>query len=153
MKKIIILVTLVLMTISAIGCGKEDNSETANTIGAKYANIFNASKGTTCDALAEELLDGDELNMNLVKVEVEPGFLNGFDDEITGFNEGVMLSPMIGSIPFVGYVFETSDPNALETLLKDKANLRWNICTEADEMVSSTKGNFVFFMMCTNENQ
>ena len=41
---------------------------------------------------------------------VEPGLLTGFGNtEITGFKEGVMFAPMIGTIPFVGYVFVLED--------------------------------------------
>jgi hypothetical protein len=85
-------------------------------------------------------------------MEVEPGLLNGFDNaEITGFEEGVLFAPMIGSIPFVGYVFtlaDDADVDAFETTLKDNANLAWNICTEADEMVVDHVGSEVFFVMC-----
>ena len=37
--------------------------------------------------------------------------------------------------------------------LKENANLKWNVCTEADEMVSAVQGNYVFFIMCSNEKQ
>lgn len=152
MKRIITAAVLMIMVMGLVSCGKKDNVSEADTVGGKYINMFNVSSGKTCDEVADELLAGSDEEMNLVMIEVEPGYLNGFDDEIKGFDEGVMFSPMIGSIPFVGYVFKTSDPASLEALLKSKANLRWNICTEADEMVSATKGDLVFFMMCTNEN-
>ena len=86
-------------------------------------------------------------------MEVSEGYLNGFDEDITGFQKGVMFSPVIGTIPFVGYVFETDDADALLSLLKEKANPAWNICTEADETVSTSKEKLVFFLMCTNENK
>ena len=35
--------------------------------------------------------------------------------------------------------------------LKANANLRWNICTTADEMVAGSVGNKVFFVMCPTE--
>ena len=83
---------------------------------------------------------------------VEPGFLTGFDNtEIKGFKEGAMFAPMIGTIPFVGYVFTLDDStNASDFIstLKSAANLRWNICTSADEMVTGSAGNKVFFVMC-----
>ena len=83
---------------------------------------------------------------------VEPGLLSGFDNaEITGFKEGVMFGPAIGSIAFVGYVFELeegTDAEAFKTTLKDNANLRWNICVAAEEMVVESEGNKVFFVMC-----
>lgn len=153
MRKLFISMVLIMMAVGFAACGKKDSVAEANTVGGKYVNMFNAASGKSCDEVVDELLAGSDADLNLVKIEVEPGYLNGFDEEITGFDEGVMFGPMIGSIPFVGYVFKTSDTATLESLLKDKANMRWNICTEADEMVSATKGDLVFFMMCTNEDQ
>ena len=82
---------------------------------------------------------------------VEPGFLTGFDNaEITGFEEGVMFAPMMGTIPFVGYVFELeegADIDAFKQTLETSANLRWNICTEAEELIVDNVENKVFFLM------
>lgn len=61
-----------------------------------------------------------------------------------------MFGPIISTIPFVGYIFtlaEDADVDAFVTLLKDNANLRWNICTEADELTVEKSGNTVFFLM------
>lgn len=80
-------------------------------------------------------------------MEVEEGYLNGFNSEISGFNKGAMFAPFIGTIPFVGYVFETDDAEALKATLESEAALNWNICTTADEMVVETEGNYVFFVM------
>ena len=82
---------------------------------------------------------------------VEEGFLNGFDNEIKGFKEGVMFGPAIGTIPFVGYIFTVADGGDVDAFVKtlgDNANLRWNICTEAEEMICEAVGNTVFFVMC-----
>jgi hypothetical protein len=84
-------------------------------------------------------------------MEVQAGPLTGFDSEISGFEEGVMFSPMIGSIPFVGYIFtiaDGDDPDVFIQTLTDSANPRWNVCTEADETVVDNIGNYVFFLMC-----
>ena len=61
-----------------------------------------------------------------------------------------MFSPMIGTIPFVGYIFEVedgTDVDAFMETLKDNANLRWNICTEAEEMTAEKSGSRVLFVM------
>ena len=61
-----------------------------------------------------------------------------------------MFAPMIGTIPFIGYVFTLSDASQASSLiatLKANADLRWNICTSADEMVAGSSGNKVFFVM------
>ena len=108
------------------------------------------------DATAQELAEGILTNELLLfqggAMPVEEGFLTGFDNvEVTGFEEGVMFAPMIGTIPFVGYVFDTADAEsaeALVTVLTENANPRWNICTEAEETISGTVEDKVFFVMC-----
>ena len=62
-----------------------------------------------------------------------------------------MFAPMIGTIPFVGYVFtldESADVDAFMQVLRDNADPRWNICTEAEETVIENADNMVFFAMC-----
>ena len=86
---------------------------------------------------------------------VEQGLLMGFGNaEINGFEEGVMFAPNIGTIPFIGYVFTLADWTDVETFVKtlqDNADLRWNICVEAEEMVVDSVGNKVFFVMCPSQ--
>ena len=82
---------------------------------------------------------------------VEEGWLEGFNEEITGFKEGAKFGPMISTIPFVGYVFELKDDtdvNQFISDLKSKAMLNWNICTSADEMMTGHVEKKVFFVMC-----
>ena len=83
---------------------------------------------------------------------IEPGMQMGFDNaEITGFSEGALFAPMIGTIPFIGYVFileDGADVDAFKETLKSNANPRWNICTEAEETVVESVDNKVFFVMC-----
>jgi len=163
-KKTAIVMAVVSLGITTIaGCGStagtnESTEEVngapevdASTIGGSYVVAFNASAADDVNAIADELLANVSTDLDLVKMDVVPGYLNGFTEEISGFDQGVMFSPMIGSIPFVGYVFKTADPATLEAALKNSADLRWNVCTEADEMVSAIKGDYVFFMMCSNE--
>lgn len=79
-------------------------------------------------------------------------YLSGFNGAFTAeFVSATQFAPMIGVIPFMGYVFELAedaDVAAFIQYLKDNANLRWNVCTAADDMVIGTKGNLVFFLMC-----
>ena len=99
--------------------------------------------------LAELLLTNKIIKFKGTTMEVEPGPLNGFSADIKGFKKGVMFSPMIGTIPFVGYVFtveDGEDVNKFIENLEKNADKRWNICTEADEMVVSAEGNTVFFV-------
>lgn len=88
--------------------------------------------------------------------EVVPGFLSGFSSEIHDFKSGAMFGPMMGSIAFIGYVFELedgADVEAFMTTLTDNSDPRWNICVEADQTVVGAYNNMVFFLMCPNSNQ
>ena len=74
-------------------------------------------------------------------------YLAGFAEEIKGFNQAVGIAPMIGTIPFIAYVFEVDNPEEFAKTLEDKAQLNWNICTQADEMKTTIVDNYVFFIM------
>ena len=78
--------------------------------------------------------------------------MSGFDNfEVTGFESAAMFAPMMGSIAFVGYVFDLADDADVEAFKKnltDNANLRWQICVTADEMLCESIGDKVFFIMC-----
>ena len=129
----------------------EETTETNNTdIGSILVSDFKnvVANSETTEDIANELASNENFAVyNLVTMPVEEGFLNGFDNEITGFNNGTLFSPMIGTIPFVAYVFETDDADTLVETLKSNANLRWNICTEADVMTVEVVDNYVLFAM------
>lgn len=84
--------------------------------------------------------------------EIMPGLLSGFDNyEVTGFKSGAMFGPMMGSVAFIGYVFELeegADVNAFMTGLTENCNPRWNVCVEAEQTVVGAYNNMVFFLMC-----
>lgn len=100
--------------------------------------------------IAEAILADPVIDFAGATVEVQEGLLTGFDNaEIKGFSEGAMFAPMIGSMPFVAYVFEVpEDVSAFMSLLGENANPRWNVCTQADETIIETSGDKVFFVMC-----
>lgn len=124
------------------------------TLGNKLLASFEATATDSADALsiAETLIKNEAINFAGGAMPVEEGYLVGFDNtEIKGFKDGAMFAPMIGTIPFVGYVFSLKDGADIVSfteILKNSANLRWNICTSAEEMVVASKGNKVFFIMC-----
>ena len=61
--------------------------------------------------------------------------------------------PMIGTIPFVAYIFEVDEPDSFMKLLDKEKNTAWNICTQADEVVMGNEGNHVFFVMCPDSSE
>lgn len=88
----------------------------------------------------------------LTYMEISEGLLEGFGNtEISGFTKGIRFGPMIGSIPFIGYILETDSTEELESLLKTNADLRWLICDEAEKISTSVNGNKVLFIM-TKDN-
>jgi len=133
----------------------ESKPQASGTVAQALLSAFKSKVSSNPSISAQEL--GDALLSNSVikfsggTVPVEPGMLTGFDNaEIKGFSEGVMFAPMIGTIPFVGYVFTLesgTDAQAFVSTLKSSANPRWNICTEAEETVAEASGNKVFFVM------
>ena len=130
---------------------KEETSDAS--LGQTLLSVFKAnsdSMGT--QELADKLITNEAILFMGGAMPVEPGLLSGFDNaEITGFKEGTMFAPMMGSIAFVGYVFELedgADVEAFKQTLKDSANPRWQICVAAEETIVESVGNKVFFLMC-----
>ncbi len=104
--------------------------------------------------MADALLTNEIIQFMSGSMPVEPGWLSGFSADITGFKEGVSFGPMMGSIAFIGYIFELeegSDVEAFVKTLKDNADPRWQICVEAEETVTAYSGNTVFFLMCPRQ--
>lgn len=142
--------------------GVSENNSNANeseTMGTTLQSAFLEQMEANPEATAQEIADGllanEAIKFSGVSMPVETGLLTGFNNaEITGFSEGAMFAPMIGSIPFVGYIFVLEDGADVEgfvATLKDNANPRWNICTEAEETIVDYVGKTVFFVMCPKQ--
>lgn len=161
MKKVIALALALVFALSFAACGGTETETTtlteetteAATVAATLAAAFKAEAakdGATANSIATALSTNAVIAFGPMVQDMEEGYLAGFDADITGFASCTAMVPMIGTIPFVSYVFELdadADKDAFITTLKDHANLRWNICTAAEEMVAETEGNFVFFIM------
>ena len=133
----------------------ETAETTGDTLGQTMLKDFQETVAANPDMTAQEIADDLITNPAILfapaTMPVEEGFLSGFTTEITGFEEATMFAPMIGSIPFVGYVFTLgadADVDAFIDTLEANADLRWNICVEAEEMVVDNIDNTVFFLMC-----
>jgi len=164
MKKIIALVIAGLMVLSFAACGGNNEETTTNTeettteaaaatVAATLVEAFKAEaakEDATTNTIATALSTNSVVAFMPMVQDMTEGFLAGFNADITGFTACTAFAPMIGTIPFVSYVFELSedaDADAFVTTLKDNANLRWNICTAAEEMLVETVDNYVFFVM------
>lgn len=132
----------------------------ANTLGGKLWNAFLAAKEEKPEITAEEmanLLVTNEVIQFMggaMPLEANQEFFTGFGEyKITGYESGAVYMPMIGSIAFVGYVFELPEGADVEAFIKglnDNADPRWNICVTADQTVVGAYENTVFFLMCPN---
>lgn len=156
MKKIIALCLAVLMVLGVTACQSKNNEKTEDTkkpetVGEILLADFKNNPDGTAQEIADRIITNEIIPFAGGAVPVEQGLLSGFDNaEITGFKEGVMFSPMMGTIPFVGYIFvleDGADVDEFKQTLEDSANLRWNICTEAEELTIDSEGNTVFFLM------
>ena len=168
MKRNIALILAAVLAASMISCGGNDTTDTTDTTGAGNESAVVTEEVIEANTVATKLqvafLDAVKANPAATAEElagvcaqheavslIAEGWLNGFDAEsITGFSEGAVFAPMIGTIAFMGYIFtlpEGADVEAFKTQLTSTANLRWNICTEAEEMVCDSEGNKVFFVM------
>ncbi len=129
-----------------------------NTTGAKlwaeFQQAVTQNNNATPKELATTLVESmaDKFFGEATQLEKDAEFFTGFDNyRITGYRDGAVYMPMMGSIAFVGYVFEVedgTDPAAFLKNLTDNCNPRWNICVEADQVVAGAIGNRVFFLMC-----
>lgn len=125
-----------------------------DTVADKLIEEFRAETKTTTDVLsiAETIGKSSVFNeIEMVAVEVEEGDLNGFDEPIEGFSKGAMFSPMISTIPFIGYIFESENAEELARTLEEKGNLNWNICTSAEDKKVVVEGDKVIFIMSPYE--
>lgn len=155
MKKIIalILASLMMLAVSACGTGSNNNETdpAPTTVGTKLLAEFKTMADKTPQEIADALMANEEIQFMPMVMPVEDEYLTGLGSNIKGYEEAVMFGPAIGTIPFVGYIFKLADGadvDAFTKSLEENADLRWNICTEAEEMVCEAVGNTVFFVMC-----
>ena len=124
------------------------------TVASKLIEEFRAETKTTTDvvSIAETVGKSSLFNeIEMVVEEVQEGDLNGFDEPIEGFSKGVMFAPMISTIPFIGYIFESENAEELASKIEEKGNINWNICTSADEKKVAVEGDKVIFIMSPYE--
>lgn len=135
----------------------EDSKTMGETLHAAFIDAMASNPSYSTTELATLLVSNDVIEFMGGSYEVTPGWLQGFDTEIEGFSSGTGFGPWMGSIAFVGYVFEldeNADVAAFKQTLKDNANPRWQICVQANEMIVDSVGNKVFFVMCPgNQDQ
>jgi len=153
MKKFFTFPLLLALIFSFVSCGEKTPSDDVpsgnQTLGTTLLGVFRENADKSPEEIANACLSSPSIEFMGSVMPVEKGALTGLDSEIGGFSEGYMFAPNIGTIPFIGYVFEAGENSAsLAEKLKANANPRWNICTEAEETIIEEKNGKVFFLMC-----
>ena len=176
MKRAVLFILAVLMIWQLVGCGcsrtpdaptqpstpaagnvvKPEVSE--NSTGARLWAQFQQEITKNPNATPKEIADVlvgtmvGQFDGEAAEVEKDAEFLAGFDNyRVTGYRSAAMYGPVIGSIAFIGYVFELedgTDPATFVKSLTDNCNPRWNICVTAEQTACGAVGNRVFFLMC-----
>lgn len=168
MKKIFAVILAILVLVSCFACTKTNDDNTGDdaiiapavadgTAGSALWSAFTEKCAAEPDASTEDIAKAVIANCGArfspVVVPLEDGqeYFTGFDNtQITGYESGTAFMPMIGSIPFVGYVFrlaDGADVQAFIDTLVSSANPSWNICVTADQTVAGAVGNTVLFVM------
>ena len=131
-----------------------DEPAATGTVGETLLATFKANSTGTAEELANAVISDPIIQFMGMATPINTTdfeFLSGLGEAKIEYAEGAMFGPMIGTIPFIGYIFklaEGTDVEAFKTTLEENANLRWNICTAAEELVVESEGNTVFFLMC-----
>ena len=151
MKKTLKLIAIMLVALCLLaGCGKSNDDSNNGTLEADYhletterpsdlaegsslAEIllaqFMENKDKTLEEIATALNSNEALVFAHDTYEVEGNWFAGFKEELAGYQSARAIVPMIGTIPFNMYVFETDDTAALMNTLNSLVDMRWNICT------------------------
>ncbi len=143
------------LLLSLTACGQETPKE-PETLGQallqEFETQYQSASKESLDTIAQAILAQKSIEFEGITAPIEPGPLMGFGNtQIQGFKEGVMFAPLISTIPFLGYLFRLdpdTDGKAFVQTLEQSANLGWNICTQADEMIVKQENDVVFFLMC-----
>ena len=134
---------------------ENENQENQIKLADKYLEAFkeiveNPEAELSTELIANKLVEKNLVEASLVADMVEEGPLSGFTADVTGFSSAYRVGPMISTIPFVAYVFETENAESLINLLNENHDLRWNICTEAEDYAVTSVDNYVFVIMCSD---
>lgn len=149
----------IVLSLSAwllVGCtnnevDEEQKNETQEkTVAIVLGDQFETEikKEKDIEKVAKKIAENEIFEISVDVSQIKNGdYISGFQKEIKDFENAYVIRPVIGTIPFIAYVFEAKNSNEFAEELKSNADLRWNICTEADEMHTVVNGDYVFFVM------
>lgn len=151
MKRLLIFVMIIGLFILS-GCGKkeEPKQEEPKTVATMLSKTFETEikKSKDINQVAQKLAESEIIVPETQTFEIgKDDYLSGFKEEIKGFKKAIGIAPMINTIPMIVYIFEVENPKEFAKKLDEQADLRWNICTEADEKKITVVDNYIFFIM------
>lgn len=151
-KTLLVALVLVFGLCFITGCGNDNKTEKEEpkTVAGMLSEAFKSEIKTEKDIekVAQKIAENEVIVPEVQTFTIaKDDYLAGFKEEIKGFDKAVGIAPMIGTIPFIAYVFEVENPEEFAKTLEDNAQLNWNICTQADEMKTTIVDNYVFFIM------
>ena len=125
---------------------KQEENTVAQTLGRQFESEIENERDI--EKVTKKIAENEILEISVDASQVKSGdYLSGFQKEIKDYKNAYIIRPMIGTIPFIAYIFEVENSSEFAEELKSSADLRWNICTEADEMHVVVRGDYVFFVM------
>ncbi|MBO5007053.1 MAG: hypothetical protein J6C89_06380 [Clostridia bacterium] len=180
MKKIAALLLALTMVISIVACGGNNETTTETTVTTETTATTDATTtadntttaGTTeatttqapvtstvtldviSNAIVEKVAELTNNELFVMGSPMEAGYLPWFNNDVTGFSECYVTMPMIGTIPFISYVFRVSDASEAEAFLAKlnaDFNLRYVLCNPADTTVTAIHGDLVFLTAFNSE--
>lgn len=126
--------------------GKDGEKSVVTILSEQFKEEIKNEKNI--EKVANKIAQNEILQISTdVAVLKKSDYISGFQTEIKGFDKVVAIRPMISTIPFLAYIFEVKEADAFAENLKKNADLRWNICTEADDLEVSVVDKYVFFVM------
>ena len=149
-KRIGIIALLAFLTISLVGCGKEEKKEEKNV----EANVSG-----TLEEIMTKLYDGladDEKPMGLENQVLNEDNIEWFaGTKDLEYKEGLGAESMIGSIAHSVVLFRVKDGvdvEAFKNKIKDSINPRKWICVgvEPDDVIIKSKGDLVVLILVEN---
>ena len=162
MKKMTAMLLALVLVLALAACGGSGDGSGApsvekDSLGAALWNEFEAYVTAHPEATVQEISDilahSSALPYPMSSSAVDPSYLPGFAGEYqpAGYREAYAFGPDTTAVAFQGYIFqveEGADAQALADALEENADLAWNICMAADQVVVGTVGDLVFFLMC-----
>ncbi|MCI8575052.1 MAG: hypothetical protein HFI09_01130 [Bacilli bacterium] len=138
MKKVISIVSILILSFLLVGCTKETSKNIEGSLSEIMDRLYEGIDENEMPSLAD--------NLELTE-DIFPNF--AFADNVK-YKEAIVSEPVIGSIPHSVVLIRLEDQNDAEQVvnnIKALANPRKWVCTEAENVYVLSKGDLVVLIM------